>query len=229
MQKVAFCTPVRKGGKPTGPFIAALEASLPHLETYEHYIVVEGGPYISHNRATMLRKALDKGCEVFCFLDDDMSWDPQDLQTLIEAEGECVAGLYRFKKDEETYMGVLKTDHDGFPRLRKDGLMHAEKVPAGFLKLTLEGVRRFMRAFPELIYGDLERPSIDLFNHGVHKGVWYGEDYAFSRRFLEAGGEIAVLPNLNLVHHGDKPYPGNFHEFMTRQPGGSQDPLREAA
>ena len=221
--KVVIATPTLT--KPRPEYLASLEASVDELdkEGIEHQTVFEVGcPYISHARATMLRKALDAGADVIIFIDHDLSWEPKDLVNLIKTEGEVVSGLYRFKKDEIEYMGVLECHFDGRPILREDGCIRGEKIPAGFMKITREGVRKFMRSYPELVYGNPENPSVDLFNHGAHKGVWYGEDYSFSRRWKECGGEIWIIPNMNLGHHGDKSYSGNYHEFLLRQPGGSK-------
>lgn len=183
-----------------------------------------GCPYVSGARATMLRKALDAKADVVVFIDHDLSWKPQDLLTLIETEGDVIAGTYRFKKDEEHYMGVIQDDPVTFlPVVRKDGCIKATRVPAGFLKITKEAVDKFMTAYPDLAYGPKYNPSVDLFNHGVHKGQWWGEDYAFSRNWIDAGGEIYIVPNLDLNHHTtEKEYKGNFHNFLCRQPGGSQ-------
>ena len=63
---------------------------------------------------------------------------------------------------------------------------------------------------------------MDLFNHGALDGVWMGEDYAFSRRWEDMGEELWIVPDLDLTHHGDKPYLGNLHRFMMRQPGGCE-------
>jgi hypothetical protein len=53
---------------------------------------------------------------------------------------------------------------------------------------------------------------------------------AFSRRWTDMGEMIWIVPNINLNHHaGAKVYPGNFHEFLMRQPGGIHDPARKAA
>jgi hypothetical protein len=39
------------------------------------------------------------------------------------------------------------------------------------------------------------------------------------------GGEIWLVPTLRIDHHSpDKAYPGPFHDFMLRQPGGSEAP-----
>lgn len=221
MPKVVFCIPSLNGPFPAT--LDALAASLPFIEAagYEHQMGTELGPYISHNRATLCRKALDKGADVVVFIDHDMSWDPQDLLTLLKTEGDVVAGTYRYKKDEEEYMGALKELLDGRPFVREDGAIRGFRVPAGFLKVTRNAVRRIMREYPELVYGDPENPSVDLFQHGAHKGTWYGEDMAFSRRWIDCGGEIWIVPDLNLDHHAkDKVYRGNYHTFLRKQPGG---------
>jgi glycosyltransferase involved in cell wall biosynthesis len=211
--KVALACPTYT--KPYPQLLASVEAAIPAMDAagIEHSMVWEVGcPYVSHARATMLRKALDWGAETIVFLDHDLSFEPEGLLKLIEAEGPVVSGLYRFKKDEEEYMGILREAADGRPVVRSDGCIRADKVPAGFLKITREAVDQFMKAYPELIYGVRYNPSVDLFNHGAHEGVWYGEDYSFSRRWRECGGEIWIVPDINLTHHSaDKDYPGNFH------------------
>ena len=222
--KVVFATPTRV--KPCPAFIAAMEASVPVLDAagIEHSLVAETGcPYISHARATMTRKALDAGADCIVYLDDDMSWEPDALLKLLLVKDDVVAGTYRYRKDEEEYMGAIFTDAKGYPVVRADGCMRADRVPAGFLKITRDGLRKFMRAWPELLYGHADCYSVDLFNHGAHEGVWYGEDMSFSRRYRERCGDIWLVPDLTLTHHAhfdDTAYAGNFHLFMRRQSGG---------
>ena len=226
--RVVFCTPTIV--RPHDAYLASMEASVPLLEEagYAHQICFEvGNPYISAARANLLRKALDAKADIVVFIDHDVSWAPEDLLLLIQAPDPVAAGLYRFKKEEVEFMGALDCAADGRPVVREDWAMRANRVPAGFLKVTREAVAHFARAYPHLCYGDPLNPSVDLFNHGAHEGVWYGEDYAFSRNWLACGGELWVLPNLDLTHHAkDEAFPGNFFDFMRRQPGGD---LAEAA
>lgn len=223
--KVVIATPTVT--KPFPKYLDSLEASVPALDAagIEHKTVFRiGSAYISHARAYMLRQALDADADTIVFIDHDLEWPPEALVKLIKTEGDVVSGLYRFKEDNESYMGSLHTHEDGRPIVRGDGCLKAYTIPAGFMKITRQAVRKFMWAYPELIYGDPEKPSIDLFNHGAHKGLWWGEDYSFSRRWTEKCGDIWVIPDLNLTHHSkDKAYTGNFHEFLLRQPGGSND------
>ena len=169
----------------------------------------------------MLRKALDAKADVIVFLDYDLSWDPQDLLKLIQTEGDVVAGTYRFKKKEEEYMGSILSKRDGTPLTREDGCIAAATAPAGFMKVTSGAIDRFMAAYPHLMYGPKYSPSVDLFNHGVHKNAWWGEDYAFCRNWLDAGEEVWILPNINLNHHSvEEEFKGNYDTFLRKQPGG---------
>lgn len=225
MVKVVIATPSL--GDLTKPYIDALAASAPVLEAagYETAFIHErGNPYISAARATMLRRALDGKADVVVFIDYDLSWKPQDLITLINTEGDVVAGTYRFKKDDEEYMGAWEIHPSGRPVLADDGTFKATRVPAGFLKVTKEAVDRFMQAYPELAYGPRHCPSVDLFNHGAIDGVWWGEDYAFSKRWTEAGGDLWLVPDLDITHHSaDRAFPGNLHEYCMRLPGGLKE------
>jgi glycosyltransferase involved in cell wall biosynthesis len=217
--------------RPHPAYLAAMEGAVPALTAagIEHQTVFEvGSPYISAARATMLRKALDAKADVIVFIDHDVSFRPDDLVSLIQAEGDVVAGFYRFKSEAETYMGTIHTDLFGAPVVRGDGALKGRLAPAGFLKITKEAVDRIMRAHPELCYGPRYALSLDLFHHGAHDGVWWGEDYAFCRRWEAMGEALWVLPDLDLTHHGadGTAYPGNFHTYLRRQPGGD---LAEAA
>lgn len=202
--------------------LAAIEAAVPALEAagIEHQMVWEVDcPYISCARATLLRRALDSKPDAVIFLDHDVSFRPNDLVKLIQTEGEVVAGLYRYKKDDVEFMGHLADAGGRKPFVRvSDGALAAERIPAGFMKITPSAVDRFMKAHPELVFGPRFNPSVDLFNHGAYDGIWWGEDYAFSRRWRDLGGEIWVIPDLAITHHSaDKSYPGNVHEWLTAQ------------
>lgn len=216
--KVVFTT-LYLGSKPHPKFVQSLQDTLPLLdkEGIEHSVAIEENcPYISAARSKLIRKALDVSPDMIVFLDYDVSWHPEDMIRLIKSEGDVVAGTYRFKQDEEKYMGSLETSESGLPlRRESDGALKAWCIPAGFLKVTVAAVNAFAKAHPQLLFGPPLNPNLDMFNHGVIDGIWYGEDYAFSKRWREAGGDIWLLPDLRLDHNaGDKCYAGNFHNYL---------------
>lgn len=227
-RKVVFCMATLT--RPSAPFIAALEETIPHIVAAgwdEGYVNMIGCPYISNARATLTRKAFDADADTIVYLDYDLSWTPESMLKLLSAEGEVVAGTYRFKKpDAEEYMGTINIDEKNRPIVRdSDGAIWAEWVPAGFLRVDVSAIRKMMKAFPSLLYGNPDKYSFDLFNHGAYRGLWYGEDYAFSRRWNKIGGQIWIVPDLDITHHNvttGAAFPGNYHKFMLRQPGGSE-------
>lgn len=223
--KVIFCTPTRD--KPSKPYIQSLEDSIPLIVNAgyaEGAIFERGNPYISAARATMLKKGLNAKGDIFVFIDDDLSWDPEDLLKLIDTPGEVVAGTYRTKEEHDNYMGRVLMDEYGRPStIREDGCIEAACVPGGFLKVTKEAVDKFMKGYPELCYGPSYDAAVDLFNHGAYKGLWWGEDYAFCRNWRDIGGKVWLIPDLNINHHAwdsHLVFPGNFHQYLMRRPGG---------
>lgn len=223
-KSVVLCIPTTN--RPFQQCIDSLDASIKAIKEAGwtlHAVSEIGNPYISGARSAMLRKALDVTPDVVVFIDHDLSFPPDAILRLIETSGDVVAGTYRFKREPEEYMGALLPDIHGRPQVRADGCVKAHCIPAGFMKITRNGVNRFMAEYPELCYGERSSPCIDLFNHGAHQWTWYGEDYAFSRRWTEMGGEIWVIPDLDLTHHSkDADYPANYHQFLMRQEGGSE-------
>jgi glycosyltransferase involved in cell wall biosynthesis len=228
-KRVVFCIPIVN--RPCKATVDSLKASLPVIEAagWEHSMAQTiDVPYISAARASMLRAALDEKADVIVFIDYDVAWQPGDMLKLLETEGDVVAGTYRSKIADEQYMGAVEYDPVTFvPKVRaSDGAIAAKLVPAGFLKITKEAVHDFMMSYPDLCYGPLYHASVDIFNHGVHGRVWYGEDYSFSLRWKQRGGQLWIVPDLSIDHHGKdgKVYRGNFHKFLLRQPGGSEAP-----
>jgi len=204
--------------RPYDAYLSSLEAAVPVLEEagLDVKAVYEvGNAYISGARATLLRKALDARPDAVMFIDHDLSFTPAALKKLVFTKGDVVAGTYRFKEDgPPRYMGYLHVV-DGAIMAREDGALAATYAPAGFMKLTRSAVNHFMAKYPELVYGERCLPHIDMFNHGAIDGLWHGEDYAFCKRWGEAGGDIWTVPDLDITHHtSEAAYPGNFWKFI---------------
>jgi hypothetical protein len=235
-KKVVFGIPIPKMQDPHPQTVQALRDCLPLVEAagFEHgFTFTSGNPYISGARAEITRKALDAKADMIVYLDYDVSWDPQDMVKLLTTEGDVVGGTYRCKVPETVWMGAIHTHlegiNEGRPVTREDGCIKARTLPAGFLKVTTAGIDNFMRAYPELCYGPQYSLSIDLFHHGAHEGIWWGEDYAFCRNYEAKCGDIWLIPDMNITHwtfEGKdapaKAFKGNYHEYMLRQPGGKE-------
>lgn len=231
MKKVVFTT-LYLGKKPHPKFVSSLERCLPYIEElgWSHEVAIEeNNPYISAARCKLIRKALDANPTAIVFLDYDVSWTPKSMGRLLEAEGDVVAGTYRFKTPKERYMGALETGHTGRPlRRESDGALLAYCAPAGFLKVTPKAINEFAKKHPHLLFGPPMNPNLDMFNHGVIDGIWYGEDYAFCKRWKETGGDLWLLPDLDIDHStGDVTFCGNFHNYLLNYNGEDDEETEE--
>jgi hypothetical protein len=223
-KKVVFCVPVYPK-EPYKQTVAAFEAEKPFLETAgwgSEVIYQTGLPYISASRAMLLHEALKRDATVIVFVDQDISWTPGSAVKLIETEGGVVGGTYRYKNDEERYMGGLREVEEGggVARTREDGCLEAYVVPAGFLKVTREAVNLMIAKHPELCCGEACSPHFDMFAHGIMEGEWRGEDTAVCLRWWQMGQKVWVVPDLDITHHSaDRDYPGNLARYLERIAG----------
>ena len=110
-QSIIICTPTLVG--PFPGYLKSLEESVPALDAADikHQTTFEVRcTYISYARAQMLHRALQTDADTFVFIDHDMAWTPESLVKLVQAKGDVVAGLYRYKHDPVEYMGTLWGD-----------------------------------------------------------------------------------------------------------------------
>jgi hypothetical protein len=162
------------------------------------------------------------------FLDDDMSWKPADIIRLISTPGKIVAGMYPLKVDkEEMYPDGLNFNKAGYPIIRSDGCLSAWGAMTGFMKIEKSVFKTLIKAYPEQLYYAKvnDKPTdifYDFFPQGVFDKRWWGEDYSFCRLWIQTGGKIWILPDIDFTHYSfqDKEYHGNYHEFLKRLPGG---------
>jgi hypothetical protein len=225
--KVSLCIPTRK--EPFPQTVEAIERSLPLLRGAGHVVgaVTEiGSAYISWAAGTMVGKSLMWGADAIVFIEDDMSFSPESLLKLVETPGDVVSGNYRYKDDTGDYMAIPLSINKQIP-MRRDGCIAGHAVPAGFLKITPACVARFRKAYPYLICDNTEKgtPFVDLFNHGAFRGVWYGQDFAFSRRWRGCGGDLWIRPDLEISHWVKNDdgtfteYPGNYLAYLHEKSG----------
>ena len=199
-------------------------------------LTTQRSTYIQTARNELAADFLQTDGDILFFIDDDLSWKPESAMRLIAMPDMIVAGLYRMKTASEVYCGVLHTDPDGRPLVRPgDGAMAATAVPTGFLRIRRQALEQMVTTYADRAYsimrGDEQVQVYDLFPQGLKDGRWVGEDFAFCRLWTDILGQLWVAPDLDLTHSdrvSGQTFAGNFHQFMRRQPGGRDDPMRSA-
>ncbi len=193
-------------------------------------------PYLPTARNTLAAMFLrePEATDLF-FVDADVGFDAEAVIRLVHRPEELVVGVYPLKRDSGGWPMVMQTK-DGIP-LGRDGLIEADFVPTGFMRIKRRVFDRLMAAYPELRYADSVvetmgdrslRAAWDFFHMGIDpkRQRYTTEDYAFCQRWRDIGGQLWIDPDITFSHIGRKAYQGNLHQYLLRLPGGRDDPNR---
>lgn len=150
-------------------------------------------------------------------IDSDESWRPEDVVRLLMHPEEIVGCSYRMKNNWDEYVGSIQYK-DGFPegRMLPDGtpLLKATRLAAGFLRIKVSALRKFADAYPDLISEEPDGKKVQFFSRMIADGEMHCQDMAFSRRWLDIGGELWLDPNINITHWGMTPYIGDLNGHL---------------
>jgi len=216
------------------PYIMSLVQTITTLVSAKipfEYIELSGDSYVWRARNLLAERFMNSDCTHLVFLDSDQSWDVNSFLRLIRADADIVGGAYPTKNNWEHYSVTIHTDENGIPDVNNAGLIRGQKVPTGFMKIKREVFERLRTAYKEDWYWETSgegmlRKMWNYFGHKIIDHVAYGEDISFCKRCEFLGIKLYVEPRLNINHIGTKTWTGNYHEFLCKQPGGSNDPAR---
>lgn len=190
----------------------------------EHDVfILTNCPYLPMARNTLVAMFMDTDATDLFFIDSDVAFDAKGAWKILERKEGIVAGIYPLKRDPEEYPVKIKT-RDGVP-IGQEGLIEAELLPTGFMRIKREVFNDMKKAYPELKYTlnhvnvDVDiKEAYDFFTMGIEEGTrWTTEDYAFCNKWTKIGGQLWIEPDIDFHHVGKKKYKGNLHEFLIGQ------------
>lgn len=178
------------------------------------------------------------------WIDADIGFEPDAALRLLLAGREVVAGVYPQKTDgwpagglaQALPAGSTREDfaarHARFPfnplpgvqRADADGFVEVLDAPTGFMLIARTVFERLATAMPELRYtpdaGDhanAHLPHWRFFDTLAEpgNGRYLSEDYAFCRRWQQAGGRVFVDVQSRLVHQGTQDFRGDLARALT--------------
>lgn len=199
-----------------------------HTKVDFDFIELSGDSYVWRARNLLAERFLLSDCTHLIFIDADEGWSLESMMRLIKADVDVVGGLYPMKNAWERFPGTVYTDENGIPDVDKEtGLIRAQKVPTGFMKIKREVFDRIRKGLPENWYWEGAgsetgvRRMWNYFGHLTVDHVTYGEDISFNKRWELVGGELWVEPRCHISHVGVQTWTGCYHDYLLKQPGGS--------
>lgn len=184
------------------------------------YCLMGGNCHVDDARNGLVREFMMSSCTDLVFLDADIGWLGEDLVKLISYDRDMIAGVYPKKMPEgEEYPVTMLPDTPIFAD--QEGLVEAEGVPTGFLRIRRKVIEIMMEVHGQRKYagqnakpGDM--PYTILFERTYEGGKRWSGDYAFCHKWKEAGGKIFVDPRFLFVHEGAKEWAGCLGDYWMR-------------
>jgi hypothetical protein len=156
------------------------------------------GSFLPVNRDMLTARFLRSHATHMRCVDSDIGWGPSDVEKLLRANKDFVAGLYARKQPDGRLASSILKGQDG-------ELVECLHAAAGFLLLTRACVEQMVAAHPELEYKTPQGPAWALWSP-VFTGGPYGEDTSFCARWRALGGKIWAHSQVVLKHYGDAAY-----------------------
>ena len=174
------------------------------------YILRPGDQFIAKARNKIVSEFLRDypAIENLFFLDDDIGWPAAKVIEFLDRPEPIIAGVYPKKSEAIDFPVELTVDPDTGLLFERDGLVRANMVPAGFLRIKRAVLERLVdgaEQFCDLDADGVTRWHPAVFESGVGPNKWWwGEDYAFSQKWLATGGELWVDPSITFTHRGTR-------------------------
>lgn len=166
------------------------------------------------------------------FVDADITFDPMQIQRMLLADKEVVAGIYPFKvlnngpaadrhladgeSPDTAPLAYVGTPETGDAYRREGDFVTASYAGTGFMMIRRDAVERLIAAYPETAYRTAATATTNVPAHQAHAlfecmidpetGLYLSEDYGFCWRWRAIGGRIWLDLQGQLGHTG-------AHEF----------------
>lgn len=145
--------------------------------------------YIHDNRERIVQAALRVESEWLIFIDSDMVFPSNGIETLI-SRGKDVIGAWYNTRNAEPIVPTVRMWDGGelaVPRTKPDAPFRCATVGTGFMCIRLESLKKMK---PRYFRQDDE----------------YGDDISFCLRAADAGLEVWCDPTIPMQHVGEKLY-----------------------
>lgn len=201
---ILLLTPSHGGDLPC-EYVSSLFATLEAFRGRIRADVVRGS-FLPRNRDLMISRAAkgEQGVTHLLGVDSDIAWTPADVQRLLDADVPFISGLYPYKDDSGKPVVVRPVAGE---KPSSERLYFAEAVPGGFFLLRREAAQCLQdRYLPNQYDCPWGETTTALHHSFVRDRQLWGDDFAFSARWREIGGDIVVHPGVRVKHVGRKVY-----------------------
>jgi hypothetical protein len=211
MPKVFICTPAFEG-KVYAQYTIALAETFRLLGGHGIESVLRisvSGSLLCAERNRLTEQFMQTDCTHMLCIDSDIGWPPQAVIAMLQRDKDFIAGCYPARTEKVFLFRPVFNEDNSLKVNVEQGLIRMTHVPAGFMLIKRKVIEKMREKFPEL-YFEPKHPDNHtskghcLFQTMIMDGEFWGEDYVFCQRAIEAGFEIWVDPMIEFDHAGNK-------------------------
>ena len=225
------------GGMVTQSYMQSILKLMQHAARNNFYLslsMLGNDSLITRSRNTLVARCLDQPeATHLMFIDADIGFDPIQVERMLRAERDLVAGIYPLKFNDWNaaaeahlhagesrgtaalrYVGLLEEG----ATIEEDGFVRGTYAGTGFMLIARAALLRMIEAYAATRYRAIQswppRPASPnqyaLFDCLIEPetGIYLSEDYAFCRRWRDIGGEIWLDTLGSLTHTGPCDFTG---------------------
>jgi hypothetical protein len=182
-------------------------------------LVVMGSSLLVSERNRIIEAFWNSDCTHILCIDSDLGWPPQAVLAMLQEKKDIIVGVYPARSKTENSFTFRPALNEDKSFIQDRHLLKMEAVPAGFMLISKDCIRKMRDFYPELYYCPKNEemklksgPAYAFFNTLVIDGEFWGEDYVFCKRIIDAGMEIWCDPLIQFDHAGKV---GMFVECLT--------------
>jgi hypothetical protein len=172
----------------------------------------------------------------FFFLDDDIGWPAEKAMEFIRSDKDVIAGIYPKKSEELDFPVALAADPITGELIEQNGLLFAKSVPTGFMRIKRRVLEKIAETSVNFMDFDIEngvgvgKQYHYLFECGPGPDGWFwGEDFSFCQKVLNAGFEIWVDPNIKFDHRGHRKWTNTLSDHLDKFRERAKEQILKAA
>jgi hypothetical protein len=211
MTKIMIATPAG-GGNVNIPYLLSFASTVNLLVANGIEVepaVVKSGSLLVAERNRLIQAFWESDCTHLLCIDADLGWPAEAVLAMLSFNKEFIAGCYPARTQENIFFyRPAKDNNDCFIQDKAHNhLLLMEYIPAGFMLIARDAIKKMQTQFPELYYSpkhseNKDMPGYCFFDTEVWEGEFWGEDYVFSRRVRQSGIDIWVDPFIQFNHDG---------------------------
>lgn len=161
------------------------------------------------------------------FIDADISFEPNDVQKLIDADKDVICSPYPKKYIRQDNIKNNREPVDfavsGECIKVSDSIYEIDSVATGFLLIKRNVFEQMIKAYPEIEYiNDIDgygpRSKMwDFFKVNINPKtkIYESEDWGFCTAWKNIGGKVYARTDISLGHWGWNEYKGNFNKWLS--------------